>query len=48
MFDYILNRWNDLNSSFNPTKYYNIEYTNELDESGNKIYKFGKNYLDGF
>jgi DNA repair photolyase len=40
MFDYIKKRWNDLNSSFNPSKYYNVEYANKIDLDGNKIFKF--------
>ncbi len=42
MFDYIKTRWNDLNSCFNPSKYFNVEYANKIDEQGNKIFKFGK------
>ena len=42
MFDYIKTRWNDLNSSFNPSKYYNVEYANKIDSDGNKIFKFVK------
>lgn len=42
MFTYVKTRWNDLNSTFNPVNYFNIEYTNQIDVDGNKIYKFGK------
>ncbi|MGH1385954.1 hypothetical protein [Kordia sp.] len=45
MFDYVKARWNDLNSSFNPSKYFNVEYSNRIDEQGNKIYKFGNENL---
>tara|TARA_B100000378_G_scaffold271898_1_gene262962 strand:+ start:3447 stop:4673 length:1227 start_codon:yes stop_codon:yes gene_type:complete len=42
MYTYVKNRWNDLGSDFNPTNYFNIEYSNQIDSDGNKIYKFGK------
>jgi DNA repair photolyase len=45
MFDYIENRWNNLDSSFNPSKYFNVEFTNKNDENGNKIFKFGKEII---
>jgi DNA repair photolyase len=41
MYDYVLNRWNDLDSLFNPTQYYNVEFADKLDSNGNKIYRFG-------
>ncbi|WP_353163776.1 radical SAM protein [Empedobacter brevis] len=40
MLDYVRDRWNNLNSPFNPTKYFNISYAKQTDEKGNKIYKF--------
>lgn len=42
MLDYVLDRWNDLDSSFNPTKYFNVKFEGDIDENGYKIYKFDK------
>ena len=42
MIDYVIERWNNLESSFNPTKYYNIKFEGDIDENGYKIYKFDK------
>ncbi len=40
--DYIIERWQNLRSPFNPTRFYNIKYQNELDENGMKIYEWQK------
>jgi DNA repair photolyase len=45
MLDYVRDRWNNLNSPFNPTKYFNIVYSGQIDEKGNKIYKFDDQVL---
>jgi len=42
MLDYVLDRWNDLDSSFNPTKYFNVKFEGDIDDNGYKIYKFDK------
>lgn len=42
MYDYVSSRWNNLDSNFNPVNYYNIDYANEIDNYGNKIFKFAK------
>lgn len=38
--DYILDRWQNLNSPFNPTMFYNVVYANKTDKHGRKIYSW--------
>lgn len=42
MLDYVLERWNNLDSPFNPTKYFNVKFEGDIDDNGYKIYKFDK------
>ncbi len=43
--DYILNRWNNLNSPFNPTHFYGVTFDNNYDQNGHKIYNLDKRLL---
>lgn len=38
--DYIKDRWQNLNSPFNPTKFHGIEFKDKFDENGMKIYEW--------
>ena len=38
--DYILHRWEDLSSGFNPTTFYGVTYNGKKDEKGLKIYEW--------
>lgn len=40
--DYVIKRWEDLNSSFNPTSFYGVIYNGLLDENGLKVYEWDK------
>ncbi|WP_412464923.1 hypothetical protein [Flavobacterium mekongense] len=40
--DYIIDRWQNLNSAFNPTKFYNVEFNDMYDNNGMKIYSWKK------
>lgn len=37
---YIYDRWENLNSSFNPSRYYGVKYTGSRDNDGHRIYKW--------
>lgn len=41
--DYILNRWENLSSPFNPTKFYGVKYSENRDSSGYRIYEWNPN-----
>jgi len=36
--DYILERWEDIGSKFNPSKYFGVTYKEETDSSGRKVF----------
>lgn len=40
--DYIIDRWENLDSDFNPTSYFKVEYSGKKDENGLKIFNFDK------
>ena len=40
--NYVLRRWEDLSSSFNPTRSYGVEYNGKKDSNGLKIYEWNE------
>ncbi len=40
--DYLLHRWQNLDSPFNPTTFYGVYFNGDKDKSGRKIYKWDK------
>ncbi len=41
--DYILDRWENLNSAFNPTKFYGVQYSGKRDKNGLRIFTWDNN-----
>lgn len=40
VFTYVKDRWENLNSPFNPTKYYNVIFKGRTDKNGMKVYEW--------
>lgn len=43
--DYVKNRWQNLDSNFNPSQFYNVEYSGREDKNNMKIYTWKKKEL---
>lgn len=44
--DYLLARWDDLDSDFNPTRFYGVDYRGKKDDAGMKIFEWDRAMID--
>jgi len=42
VYDYVVDRWQNLDSPFNPTKYHGVIFNGKVDSSGFKVYEWNK------